>query len=50
MDSGPIIQDVSDRVRSIELAGIPMPDGRRLAARLWLPRDAEQSPVPSRRR
>ncbi|HKF64790.1 MAG TPA: CocE/NonD family hydrolase [Dongiaceae bacterium] len=47
MDSGPIIQDVSDRVRSIELAWISMSDGRRLAARLWLPRDAEQRPVPA---
>jgi putative CocE/NonD family hydrolase len=47
MDSGPIIQDVSDRVRSIELAWIPMPDGRRLAVRLWLPRDAEQRQVPA---
>src|SRR5579871_6972294 len=43
----PLIRDVSDRIRSIELAWIPMPDGRRLAARLWLPLDAESHPVPA---
>ena len=40
-------EDTADRVRSIELAWIPMADGRRLAARLWLPRDAESKPVPA---
>ncbi len=30
----------------IETAWIPMPDGIRLAARLWLPEEAERSPVP----
>src|SRR5262245_25220711 len=35
------------RVRRIEHCWIPMPDGRRLAARLWLPDDAEASPVPA---
>jgi len=29
-----VIRDVSKWVRTIELAWIPMPDGRRLAARL----------------
>lgn len=33
--------------RSIENIWIPMPDGVRLAARLWLPEDAEQHPVPA---
>src|SRR5262249_8582125 len=47
MDKEPIIEDVSDRVRNIELAWIPMSDGRRLAARLWLPADAERNPVPA---
>src|ERR1700690_521938 len=40
-------EDTAERVRSIELAWIPMADGRRLAARLWLPRDAESRPVPA---
>jgi len=43
----PILHDVYDRIRVIELAWIPMPDGRRLAARLWLPRDVEAKPVPA---
>ncbi len=47
MDSAPIVEDVSGRIRTIELAWIPMSDGRRLAARLWLPVDAERNPVPA---
>ena len=47
MKTQPIIDDVSAKVRSIELAWIPMTDGRRLAARLWLPIDAEKNPVPA---
>src|SRR5205085_1488440 len=47
MSDGAIIEDLSDRVRSIELAWIPMTDGRRLAARLWMPLDAERHPVPA---
>jgi hypothetical protein len=34
-------------VREIENAWIPMPDGARLAARLWLPAGAEREPVPA---
>lgn len=34
-------------VREIETEWIPMPDGCRLAARLWLPEGAEQGPVPA---
>lgn len=34
-------------VREIMTAWIPMPDGARLAARIWLPEDAEQDPVPA---
>ena len=34
-------------VRVIENCWIPMPDGCRLAARIWLPADAEISPVPA---
>jgi putative CocE/NonD family hydrolase len=33
-------------VREIENLWIPMPDGARLAARVWLPEDAESAPVP----
>lgn len=34
-------------VREIENMWIPMPDGARLAARVWLPEDAEENPVPA---
>jgi putative CocE/NonD family hydrolase len=34
-------------VREIEHCWIPMPDGCRLAARVWLPADAARSPVPA---
>lgn len=34
-------------IREIEHIEIPMPDGCRLAARVWLPADAESSPVPA---
>ncbi|NWQ39554.1 CocE/NonD family hydrolase [Bacillus sp. EB106-08-02-XG196] len=35
------------KVREIEHVWIPMSDGTRLAARIWLPEDAEQNPVPA---
>jgi putative CocE/NonD family hydrolase len=35
------------RVREIVNQWIPLPDGVRLAARIWLPRDAQQNPVPA---
>jgi putative CocE/NonD family hydrolase len=35
------------RVRHVENLEIPMPDGCRLAARLWLPENAEAEPVPA---
>ncbi|HET6223313.1 MAG TPA: CocE/NonD family hydrolase [Dongiaceae bacterium] len=47
MPEAPVLRDVYETVRPIELAWIPMSDGRRLAARLWLPKDAEQKPVPA---
>jgi putative CocE/NonD family hydrolase len=47
MSDSPIIRDVTDSIRRVELAWIPMSDGRRLAATLWLPNDAEQRPVPA---
>jgi uncharacterized protein len=34
-------------IRVIENLRIPMPDGSTLAAKVWLPRDAEQRPVPA---
>lgn len=34
-------------IRGIENAWIPMPDGTRLAARIWLPVDAKADPVPA---
>ncbi len=47
MPGAPILRDVYDSIRVVELQWIPMSDGRRLAARLWLPLDAERSPVPA---
>lgn len=47
MSDGSIISDVTDPIRRVELAWIPMSDGRRLAATLWLPNDGEQRPVPA---
>jgi hypothetical protein len=35
------------RVRVIRHEWIPMPDGCRLAARIWLPEEAESAPVPA---
>jgi uncharacterized protein len=35
------------KVRTIEHTWIPMPDGIRLAARIWLPEDAQPAPVPA---
>ena len=37
---------VPDGVRRIDHAWIPLSDGTRLAARIWLPEDAEERPVP----
>jgi uncharacterized protein len=34
-------------VRVIDHTWIPMPDGARLSARIWLPEDAESDPVPA---
>jgi putative CocE/NonD family hydrolase len=35
------------KLRTIEHTWIPMPDGSRLAARIWLPEDAQPAPVPA---
>lgn len=34
-------------IRLMEHSWIPLPDGRRLAARIWLPTNAEEIPVPA---
>jgi putative CocE/NonD family hydrolase len=39
--------DFPRKVREIENTWIPMPDGTQLAARIWLPEDAEEDPVPA---
>jgi len=42
-----IVDSFPCEVREIEHLWIPLPDGSRLAARLWLPADAEERPVPA---
>ncbi|MCY1157420.1 MAG: peptidase [Citricoccus sp.] len=42
-----VVTDFPHEIRVIENVFIPMRDGARLAARLWLPVDAEQHPVPA---
>ncbi len=42
-----ILRDVDGKFREIELQWIPMSDGRRLAARLWIPNGADATPVPA---
>src|SRR5262245_39876169 len=42
-----IVTDLPHRVRVIEAGWITLADGTRLAARLWVPDDAEQRPVPA---
>jgi uncharacterized protein len=39
--------DFLSKVRVIENIMIPLPDGTRLAAKMWLPEDADQNPVPA---
>ncbi len=39
--------DFPRKIREIENIWIPLPDGTRLAARIWLPEDAEEDPVPA---
>ena len=34
-------------IRVVDTTWIPLPDGCRLAARIWLPEDAEDDPVPA---
>src|SRR5438093_2235342 len=41
------IRELPRRIHEIENLTIPMSDGVRLAARVWLPEDAESDPVPA---
>lgn len=41
-----IAENLPHAVREIPNLWIPLPDGSRLAARLWLPAEAEEQPVP----
>ncbi|NMD09432.1 MAG: CocE/NonD family hydrolase, partial [Phyllobacteriaceae bacterium] len=42
-----VIKSFPRKVKEIENFFIPLSDGTKLAARMWLPRDAEKSPVPA---
>ncbi len=42
-----VVSEFPRPVRVIEHTWIPMPDGCQLAARVWLPDDAERDPVPA---
>ena len=42
-----IVETLPHAVRVIDNAWLPLADGTRLAARLWLPDDAERNPVPA---
>jgi len=42
-----IVESFPHNVREVEHAWIPLADGTRLAARYWLPDDAEERPVPA---
>ncbi len=47
-EDGPLVrQDLLSRIREVENVFVRMPDGRRLAARMWLPADADENPVPA---
>jgi uncharacterized protein len=41
------VREFPHKVRCVENLWIPMPDGVRLAARMWLPEEAAASPVPA---
>ena len=47
MVSMKIVEDFPHRLRHIEHQWIPLPDGVRLAARIWMPDSAETVPVPA---
>ena len=41
------IKDLPRKVKEVENFWIPMSDGVKLAARMWIPKDAEKNPVPA---
>jgi uncharacterized protein len=41
------VHTASSAIREIEHCWIPLKDGPRLAARIWMPEDAERNPVPA---
>ena len=41
------IREFPRRVRELETVWVPLSDGCRLAARIWMPEDAESDPVPA---
>lgn len=47
MDDIRVVTEFPRKAREIENLWIPMPDGVKLAARIWLPEDAEADPVPA---
>ena len=42
-----IVKDFPNEVKKMKHVWIPMSDGTKLAATIWLPEDAEQNPVPA---
>ncbi|MCW8327647.1 CocE/NonD family hydrolase [Photobacterium sp. SDRW27] len=42
-----VVERFPNKIRHVEHVWIPMPDGTRLAARLWMPDCAETEPVPA---
>ena len=42
-----VVSDLPRPVRTLEHVWIPLSDGSRLGARIWLPEDAERTPVPA---
>jgi putative CocE/NonD family hydrolase len=42
-----VVSDLPRPVRTLEHVWIPLSDGSRLGARIWLPEDAEEHPVPA---
>ena len=46
-DNTRIVSDFPHAVEEIEHVWIPMSDGIRLSARIWMPEDAEERPVPA---
>lgn len=42
-----IVTNLPEKIRMIEHIWIPMSDGAKLSARIWLPEDAESNPVPA---